>query len=250
MRASARSSRSARRASPATDVGAIETLPVDPRAALTGAYRATTAFVDELDQSGWSRNTRCEGWTAQDLLYHQLLDAQRALRTFASPAEQPCDVDFVTYWHDYGQDQDADDAAAHAEFVRRSAAAFPSARSLLGLWEETARAAGYAAGRANLGALVATQGHVLTAGDFLATVVTEAAIHHLDLTPERMADAGWTPVAALTVASLTLDGLLGRARPIPWTDAEYVLRGTGRVALAKDERSRLGSLAVRFPLIT
>src|SRR5262249_43245708 len=78
----------------------------------------------------------CAGWAVTDVLYHQLLDARRALRTFASPSDAPVDRDDVSYWRDYapakesGPDGDgaaahADESAAHARYVRIAASAYP-----------------------------------------------------------------------------------------------------------------------------
>src|SRR5207248_604010 len=78
---------------------------------------------------------RCAGWAVADVLYHELLDARRALRTFASPADQPPDCDDVSYWTDYAPGGDgtsggaapayAEESAAHARYVRIAAAAYP-----------------------------------------------------------------------------------------------------------------------------
>ena len=178
-----------------------------------------------------------------------MLDAQRALRAFASPGSGDPDVDYVTYWRDYDVNQSADDSASHAQFVRASTAAFPSPEVLRHLWVETAEAALRAAGAADLGALVTTQGHVLTAADFVATLAVEAAIHHVDL----LAGSAAAPPqldAALQLTALTLDGLLGGSRPLPWSNEEYLLYGTGRKRLSADEVTAAGATAGRFPLFT
>lgn len=133
--------------------------------------------------------------------------------------------------------------------MRASAAAFPRPQLLQHLWAETAEAALHAAGAADLDALVSTQGHVLTVADFVATLAVEAAIHHVDLL------AGGEPApseldAALRLTALTLDGLLGGPRPLPWSDEEYLLYGTGRERLSPEQRRAAGELAARFPLFT
>ena len=201
-----------------------------------------------MDDAAWRAPSRCAGWSARDLLYHQLLDAQRALRTLALPSGGTPDVDFITYWHDYDVHQNAADAAAHAEFVRRAAGAYPSTNWLSFLWDETSRAASNAARACDLDARVTTQGHVLTVADFIATLTTEAAIHHLDFIPGSRAPNSLAP--SLALAARTLDGLLGQQRPLPWSDEDYLLRGTGRVALSDAERAQAGNLAARFPVIT
>src|SRR5215471_10467074 len=130
------------------------------------------------------RPSRCAGWAVTDVLYHQLLDARRALRTFATPSEAAPDRDDVSYWRAYApggeEPGSADEAAAHARYVRIAASAYPPGW-LAWEWSETAAAACRAA-RACRHTAVATQGHVLSVTDFTATLAVEAAVHYLDLT--------------------------------------------------------------------
>src|SRR5206468_12061978 len=68
--------------------------------------------------------SRCQGWSRGDLLFHMLLDAQRALVAFATPAPGEPDVDFVSYWAPFRPG--AEGYAAHARFVRRVASSYQS----------------------------------------------------------------------------------------------------------------------------
>src|ERR1700751_1372110 len=152
--------------------------------ALDAAYQQLTDTVTGLGEAELMLPSRCAGWVAGDVLYHQLLDARRALRTFASPNSGPADRDDVTYWQDFaprsGQDGDRARAghAAHARHVRIAAAAYEP-DELVWEWSET-RAAARRAARACPAAGVATQGHVLRPADFTATLVVEASVHYLD----------------------------------------------------------------------
>jgi hypothetical protein len=100
------------------------------RSAATGAleavYQRITAVADRLGEAELMLPSRCAGWAVADVLFHQLLDARRALRAFASPSAGPPDVDDISYWRDYpagnGQAEQAP-AAAHARYVRISASA-------------------------------------------------------------------------------------------------------------------------------
>jgi hypothetical protein len=115
-----------------------ETGAVDVLAALAAIYDDITEHVSELGPAGLLRPSRCAGWTVGDVLYHQLLDARRALVTFASPAAGPPDVDEVTYWQGFAPGDDG--SAAHARHVRIVAAAYSD--GMLGReWRETAAAA-------------------------------------------------------------------------------------------------------------
>lgn len=116
--------------------------------------------------------------------------------------------------------------------VRRSAAAFDRPTGIVRLWRETAPAAVRAAASADPEGYVTTQGHVLRVPDFLATLTTEAVVHHLDLTPE-LPDAPPPDPLAVRVAVATMDGLLSddTVRPTGWDDHEFLLKATGRLPL-------------------
>src|SRR5262249_56784679 len=100
--------------------------------ALDAAYQKVTAVTTGLGEADLMRPTRCAGWAVADVLYHQLLDARRALRTFASPSGAPVDRDDVSYLRAYAPAQAsapdadraaADESAAHARYVRIAASA-------------------------------------------------------------------------------------------------------------------------------
>ena len=175
-----------------------------------------------------------------------LLDAQRALVTFATPAAGEPDVDFISYWTPFRPG--AEGYAAHARFVRRVASSYRSDLVIAKQWAETAAAAAHAAATLPADIKVATQGHVLFAGDFLATLAVEATIHHLDLLAgdERLSGPSGP---GLAVTRETLDGALGEPVPVGWDDVDYALKATGRVELTAGDRAGLGILAARFPLL-
>jgi hypothetical protein len=223
--------------------------PIDVASALSAAYSGLTATVSDLDDLDLLLPSGCRGWSVADLLLHVTLDAQRALVALASPSTGQPDVDFVSYWRQFPGDRDADGALAHGQWVRRSAAAFHRPSGIVGQWSETAAAAARAAAVADPADRITTQNHVLTVPDFLATLVTEAAIHHLDAivslpgAPEPAAE----PVA---IAVATLAGLIAPTNfPALWTDFETVRKGSGRADLSPADRAALGSRAELFPLL-
>ncbi|MGC4813987.1 maleylpyruvate isomerase N-terminal domain-containing protein [Micromonospora sp. DT228] len=219
-----------------------------PVEALAQAYAGITAVVGDLDDAGLQRATRCRGWLVADLLLHVLGDAQRALVALASPVDGPADVDDVSYWRDFPSGDD--EGNRHAWWVRRSAAAFDRPTGIVRLWRDTAPAAVRAAGSANPEGYVTTQGHVLRVPDFLATLTTEAVVHHLDLTPE-LPDAPPPGPLAARVAVTTMEGLLSddTVRPAGWDDQDFLLKATGRVPLTDRDRLELGESAGWFPLL-
>jgi uncharacterized protein (TIGR03083 family) len=215
-------------------------------AGLRGAYGGLTELAAGLDDDALVRPSRCRGWTVVDVLFHLTCDAQRALVAFATPAAGPPDVDHVSYWAPYQPERPG--SRAQAWWVRRSASAFERPTGVVRLWADTAPAAVRAAAIADPHGYLATQGHVLRVPDFLATLVTEAVIHHLDMTVDLPA-AGPVARDAMGVALCTMDGLLGGGRPGLWMPEDYLLKATGRVALDERDRSALGETADRFPLL-
>ncbi|MBQ0903697.1 maleylpyruvate isomerase N-terminal domain-containing protein [Micromonospora sp. U21] len=221
---------------------------IRPAEALAQAYDGITAVIDGRDDADLQRPTRCRGWLVADLLLHVLGDAQRALVALASPADGPADVDDVSYWR--GFPSGGGDDARHAWWVRRSAAAFDRPTGIVQLWGETAPAAVRAAAAADPTGYVTTQGHVLRVADFLATLTTEAVVHHLDLTPELSGAPSPGPLA-VRVAVATMDGLMSddAVRPTGWDDERFLLKATGRLPLSDRDRLELGESAGWFPLL-
>lgn len=216
--------------------------------ALAQAYAGVTTVVQPLDEGALQLPTRCRGWLVADLLFHVLCDAQRALVALASPAPGPADVDEVTYWQDFPAG--GADSVRHAWWVRRSAAAFERPAGIVRLWSDTAPAAVRAAAAADPDGFVASQGHILAVPHFLATLTTEAVIHHLDLVLE-LPHAPPPSSAATSVATATMDGLLSdeAVRPHEWSDAEFLLKASGRLPLSERDRHELGEVAGWFPLL-
>jgi hypothetical protein len=221
--------------------------------ALETGYRRVTDVVTGLGEAELMRPTGCAGWAVTDVLFHQLLDAQRALVAFATPVTEPADRDDVTYWAEFTpQPGEAGararaGAATHARFVRLAASAYPPG-ILARVWSETSAAVCRAA-RACQAARVATQGHVLRPADFTATLVVETAVHYLDLTVD-LPSAPPSDPASLALVRRVLEGLLGSPLPAGWDDASAAVRGTGRVPLTDEDRALLGPLAGRVPLFT
>ena len=205
---------------------------------LSELYAAEAASVRDRPEADYGRATRT-AWTVRELLFHQLLDAQRTLVAMASPADpdEPADVDSVTYWTPFFPDSEWNDP--HAEFVRVAASAYSSGEALLDHFTTTTEAAGRAVAAAEPASRVRTQGHVITVGDLTSTLVVEATTHLLDLTVD-LEGAPEPPAAALAEARRVLDALNGVPLPESWDDTEAVLKGTGRTPLTDEDRAELG----------
>lgn len=222
-------------------------LPLGLAGTLGRTYGRLTETVQGLSDADFQRETRCAGMPVGPLLVHLLYDAQRALIAFASPAVVEPDRDFVTYWRDFPPQPEGD-----TSFVRSVAAAYRKPGLLVQHWREVSEAAVRAAsaGLATKGHRVETQGHVLRAVDFVATLVLEATVHHLDLIV-GLPGAPEPDPEGLQVAARTLDGLFGPDAwdVIAWDTTTYVLKATGRLPLDENDLMMLGQHAKRLPLL-
>jgi uncharacterized protein (TIGR03083 family) len=220
-------------------------LPLGLAATLGRTYGRLTETVQGLSDADFDRETRCPGMPVGPLLVHLLYDAQRALIAFASPAVVDPDRDFVTYWRDFPSQLDT-------SFVGGVAASYRKPGLLVQHWREVSEAAVRAAslGLVTKGHRIETQGHVLCAADFVATLVLEATVHHLDLTV-GLPDAPEPDPEGLQVTARTLDGLFGPEAwdVIAWDTTTYILKATGRIPLDETDLDMLGPHADRLPLL-
>ncbi|PJE93925.1 hypothetical protein CUT44_31605 [Streptomyces carminius] len=222
-----------------------ETPPPPPADVLRASYRAFGAVVARVDEERSWLPTGCTGWAVRDLVLHCLGDARRGLVALHTPAGREPDRDAVTYWELWRPG--AAGGSAGRAVPRVIAGLFAEFAELRDLYLETSAAVLHAADRADTGEPVATQGHVLTAGDLVRTLAVEATVHHLDLIVSLPGAPGPSG-EGLGEVRRTLDGLLGRPVPLGWDDAHYARAATGRAPLTETERERLGADAGRFPL--
>jgi hypothetical protein len=219
---------------------------------LSAIYGQITEIADGLTPASAMLPSRCAAWTVQDVLYHQMLDARRALIAFATSSAAEPDVDAVTYWRPFGAlaggraAPGGDGAARHARHVRIAAAAY-EVPILAAEWRETSAAAVRAALDCPHEA-VATQGHTLATGGFIDTLVVEAAVHYLDLTMSIPTAPAADP-SALALVREVLAGLAGTPMPAEWDDETTALKGTGRLPVTEEETAALGPAAGMLPLL-
>lgn len=205
--------------------------------ALRREYETLGRTAAALTPGDLDRSTPCTGWQVADLLWHLSRDARRACIALASGPPGPPTVDAVTYWRTITP------RPGGATVAERHAT-----RDVVAVWLALSEVAVESAASAPPRRLVARQNQVLTASDFLATLVTEATVHGLDLA-DALGVPPWPSPEALTVATTTLAGLLDRAPP-PWDALTFVRKGTGRSPLGAAERALLGPAAEAFPLLS
>ncbi|RKS75625.1 uncharacterized protein (TIGR03083 family) [Motilibacter peucedani] len=217
-----------------------------PAEVLEDCWDRVLQAVAPLAPRDFLRPTLADGWCVGDLLFHLLLDAQRALVAFATPADGPPDTDLVSYWAPF-RPGEGDGGYGHARFVRVSSSAYASPTTLVEHLSTTTRAALRAAAAADPQGCLETQGVVLSTGDFVATLVVEASVHHLDLVA-HLPEAPAPSAGGLALVRRVLDGLLGSPLPTEWSDEVAALKGTGRTALDAHDRALLGTDSGKLPL--
>ncbi|GLY74918.1 maleylpyruvate isomerase N-terminal domain-containing protein [Actinoallomurus iriomotensis] len=209
------------------------------------SWTALRTAVAELPDEDFARPSGCAGWLVRDLVCHLVIDAQDVLITLVTPAETEPTVDAVTYWNIVEPPTGEDPLDA---LIPRLAAAYGEPRWLKFHLDDVGSAAGRAAELADPAARVGTRGEVLTAGDYLSAYVLEWTLHHLDLIA-HLPSAAEPPAETMAAARASLERIAASPFPASVADRDALLIGTGRRTPTDEEKTVLGDLAVRLPLI-
>ncbi|MGW6010025.1 maleylpyruvate isomerase N-terminal domain-containing protein [Streptomyces sp. NPDC055210] len=209
------------------------------------AWTALRTAVAEVPDEDFEQPSGCTGWLVRDLVCHLVIDAQDILITLVTPADTGPTVDAVTYWQLGGTPAGEDPLDA---LIPRLAAAYGEPELLKFHFDDVGSAAGRAAGLADPTARVGTRDEVLTVGDYLSVYVLEATLHHLDLI-SRLTSTTQPPAETLAAARASLEQIAGTPFPASFSDKAALLIGTGRRTPTDAEKTALGTLAGRLPLV-
>ncbi|MET8771959.1 maleylpyruvate isomerase N-terminal domain-containing protein [Streptomyces sp. NPDC004658] len=210
------------------------------------SWTALRTAVTGLPDEDFARPSGCTGWLVRDLACHLVIDAQDVLITLVTPTTVEPTHDAVTYWS-VGDTPPTGDDPLDALTVRL-AAAYEEPRLLKFHLDDVGAAAGRAAGLADPAQPVRTQDMVLTSGDYLCAYVLEWTLHHLDLIA-HLQGAAEPPAECLARSRAMLEEIAGAAFPASWPDQDALRVGTGRRPATATERTQLGALARRLPLV-
>jgi hypothetical protein len=187
-------------------------LTVDLETGRRAFSESVTSFVRAVDAfSEWDLLdvSRCHGWTRLDVVVHVVAGWEEMLGGFVSPVDGPPTVDAATYWPAFDEEYGGGDPLVPLLAQRRRTAAYAR--------PDTAREQMHDVAAALLRGTAACaeghylwQGHVFTAGDFLAIWAVEDAIHQLDLRSDEPVPPGALELARATVAELGGGSLAGR----------------------------------------
>ncbi|MGA4837988.1 maleylpyruvate isomerase N-terminal domain-containing protein [Streptomyces sp. G45] len=210
------------------------------------SWAALRTAVADLSDKDFEQPSGCAGWLVRDLACHLVIDAQDVLITLVTPADAEPTVDAVTYWKVGGEPPTGDDPLD--ALIVRLAAAYEDPALLKFHLDDVGAAAGRAAELADPGARVTTQDEVLTVGDYLSAYVLEWTLHHLDLVAHLPHVPGPSDASLARTREL-LEAIAGFAFPASFGDTDALLVGTGRRAPTDAERTELGALAEKLPLV-
>ncbi|KMS89087.1 maleylpyruvate isomerase [Streptomyces regensis] len=210
------------------------------------SWTALRTAVAGLPDEDFARPSGCTGWLVRDLACHLVIDAQDVLITLVTPTTAEPTHDAVTYWN-VSDTPPAGDDPLDALTVRL-AAAYEEPRLLKFHLDDVGSAAGRAAGLADREQRVRTQDMVLTVGDYLSAYVLEWTLHHLDLIA-HLPGAAEPPAECLARSRAVLEKIAGAPFPPSWPDPGALRVGTGRRPPTAAERTELGPLAGKLPLV-
>ncbi|GAB2842317.1 maleylpyruvate isomerase N-terminal domain-containing protein [Actinoallomurus bryophytorum] len=209
------------------------------------SWSALRTAVAELADEDFERPSGCTGWLVRDLVCHLVIDAQDVLITLVTPDEAEPTVDAVTYWNLVEPPTGEDPLDA---LIPRLAAAYGEPRLLKFHLDDVGSAAGRAAELADPSVRVGTRDEVLTAGDYLSAYVLEWTLHHLDLIA-YLPSAADPPAETLAAARASLEKIAATPFPTSFSDQDALLIGTGRRTPTDADKSALGDLAAKLPLV-
>lgn len=175
-----------------------------------------------------------------------VIDAQDVLITLVTPADREPTRDAVTYWEVAETPPTGDDPLD--ALTVRLAAAYEEPWLLKFHLDDVGSAAGRAAELADPGLRVGTRDEVLTTANHLSAYVLEWTLHHLDLVA-HLPTATDPPAEGLARTRELLEKIAQAAFPTSFSDKDALLVGTGRRAPTDSEKTELGALATKLPLI-
>ena len=219
----------------------------DPLEALREECEEVSKIVLSLSEEDFAKSTRLPAWNVKELLGHMYRDIDRTNTALSTPPPAEITADSVSYWRSYDP---VHDAPAIADRAKEVAARHETGQALAEGWDEMWRRALDAASAADRSRLVVTWGPMLTFDEFLKTRVLEITVHRMDM-EDALGRKGWGTDLAVSIVDDILEGLLGEQPPsdLEWDVVDFIETGTGRRPLTAGERSVLGPLADRFPLL-
>ena len=204
--------------------------------------------LKDLSEQDWATPTRCPPMNVKELVAHMLRGSTRIMEMIdAPPIDDEPEKDAVTYSQYDGRAE----AAAIVERAQEGARGFETTKDLIKAWDTAwIKALQGARGIRAADPVVPSVMGTMHLSEYIKTRIVEVTIHHLDL-DDAVGHAPHPDAGALEAACDVLRGLLGTdLRPLGMDDLRFAVVGTGRAELSDEERSYLGPLVAKFPLLS
>lgn len=203
--------------------------------------------LHRLKRADWDRPTRCPPMTVKDLVAHMYRGTMRIEQMLdQEPLNIEPEKDGETYFQ-------FDRSTASPQVVTQAqdeAAGFDDPAALVRAWDE-----GWSLALRRTREALADDPVLpgifgaIRLSEFLRTRVVEVTVHHMDVDDALGREPHPDP-GALEATGDVLRGLLGTdLRGAGIDDVRFAIIGTGRAPLDDRERSLLGPLAEKFPLL-
>jgi uncharacterized protein (TIGR03083 family) len=213
-------------------------------------------LLAELGEEDWDRPTRCPGWTVRELAAHCEGMLVRLVGENAQPFDGSPEIDRVGY---YGYDPEGpregeDPSKTFSQVIQERVIEEVGGRGGAEIRTSLDSAVdGAFAGLAEIPAdrVIKRSGHpAMLFSEFVASRVLEFGVHSMDIGHATLRGERVHPDAIPVITGI-LDGLLDAKLPVGlgWDPRTYILTGTGRRGLLRNERFVLGPLAEKFPLL-
>lgn len=215
---------------------------------LEGECRAISDLVFEINESQFTRPTRCEPWTVKDLLAHMWRNLFRIPTALKESVPDEVQTDRISYWRSYDP---AADAQAIADHAQETSATYASGHDLAVAFDQLWRDCVAQVQREEPRRVIKLWwGAVMHLDEFLKTRVLENVVHGLDLTDALDAP----PIATKPGVDLVVEVIEGLLEaPVPegagWEPLGLIRKATGRASISADELRALGSLGDRLPVL-
>jgi uncharacterized protein (TIGR03083 family) len=219
--------------------------------ALADESRALSAVLLDLDAAEFHRPTNCPPWDLKELVVHTA--ASIGLRGDLHGPEPGARLVSAADYYRRPERATPGYRGGNVDHAQALAARLPVGMTAAGMfdrvWRETVAKLRDQDPDRHV-QIRAARGSMRLA-DWTATRAISVAAHGLDVAL-TLGRAPWTTSSALTVTRGVLVALLG-VEPAPqlgWDDQTFLEVGTGRRAPTADERTVLGPLRERFPLLS
>lgn len=200
----------------------------------------------EVSEDEWTRPTRCDPWSARELLGHVCVVLGWVPGMLTGPSPQRAEVSAAQYYrpdHRFAEATNAARISLAAEHAANHASGAALAENFGQIWRKVD---GQCRQELDERVVLTRHGDAMLLTDFMLTRVVEVAVHGLDL-----ADAlGRKPWLTAPAGDLVLYLLAGSGANLVdglgWSRPQFLRKATGRAPLSAEESAQVERLGLRW----